>query len=88
VAENVVISAGLDNVLKLWDVRANQPCTATLEGHHDEITCFDSIGHLIISASKDGVIREWNIRGIGAEWPGLYIGTFTILGKCGTRSGF
>lgn len=76
-----MISAGLDHVLKLWDSRTNQ-CTTTLEGHQDEITCFDSIGHVIISASKDGIIREWNIKGPGVEWPGMYIGTIAIFGRC------
>ncbi|CAA91460.1 U5 small nuclear ribonucleoprotein 40 kDa protein [Caenorhabditis elegans] len=58
-----VISGGIDNVLKVWDMRRDE-ITYTLTGHRDTITgiSLSPSGKFIISNSMDCTVRQWDIR--------------------------
>lgn len=58
-----IISGGIDNVIKIWDVRRNEP-VFFLPGHSDTITglSLNSEGTHILSNSMDCTARIWDIR--------------------------
>ena len=63
--DNVVLaSGGRDNNIKMWDVASGQLLN-TMSGHDGWVlgVAFASNGALLASASGDGTLRTWGIRG-------------------------
>jgi len=58
-----IFSGGIDNDIKVWDVRKNQ-VVMTLEGHTDSITGMklSPDGNFLLSNSMDQTVRIWDIR--------------------------
>ena len=58
------LSAGDDNVIKMWDVTSDK-ATAQFSGHVDYIRTVEYIREsgLIVSGSLDGTVRIWDPRG-------------------------
>uniref|UniRef100_A0A8R1DEA0 WD_REPEATS_REGION domain-containing protein n=1 Tax=Caenorhabditis japonica TaxID=281687 RepID=A0A8R1DEA0_CAEJA len=58
-----VICGGIDNVLKVWDMRRDE-ITYTLTGHRDTITgiSLSPSGKFVISNAMDCTVRQWDIR--------------------------
>ena len=58
-----VITGGIDNDVKVWDIRAEKT-TMELHGHTDTITglALDQDGSYVLSNSMDNTLRKWDIR--------------------------
>ncbi|CCF55773.1 hypothetical protein KAFR_0A03380 [Kazachstania africana CBS 2517] len=69
---NMVISAGKDATVKLWNVdlgiesfnteRYFNPCIYTFDSHTDEITAISSYHENLVSGSRDKTIRQWDLK--------------------------
>ena len=57
-------SAGGDNTIRLWSVRARRPITALMTGHTAPVTsvAFSHSGRTLASGSADNTVRLWNVR--------------------------
>ena len=68
-SSNLIISAGEDCLIKLWDKRAlggeNRPCGAFV-GHLEGIThvCSKGDNVFLASNSKDQLLKLWDLRKI------------------------
>jgi Prp8 binding protein len=60
---NQVFSAGIDNEIKVWDVR-NSSVLYSLSGHSDSVTAvrLSPDGCSLLSTSMDNTVRIWDIR--------------------------
>lgn len=58
----VLVSASSDNSLGVWDVDAGK-CIQTLLGHTQGVVGVSTNGVRMVSASCDGTVRAWNIKG-------------------------
>ncbi|CAO4383981.1 unnamed protein product [Caenorhabditis nigoni] len=60
---DLVICGGIDNMLKVWDMRRDE-ISYTLPGHRDTITglSLSPSGKFIVSNSMDCTLRQWDIR--------------------------
>ena len=60
---NRLITAGADQLIKLWDV-ATLEVIRTFKGHHDEIWSMDttSDGQFLVTAAKDGAVKRWQVH--------------------------
>jgi Prp8 binding protein len=58
-----VISAGIDNDVKVWDLR-KADVAITMPGHTDTVTCLDLSpdGSYVLSNSMDSSLRIWDVR--------------------------
>lgn len=58
-----IISSGIDNVIKLWDLRKNR-IVNTLQGHTDTVTglSLSPDGSHVLSNSMDNSLRMWDVR--------------------------
>ncbi|OQR78524.1 U5 small nuclear ribonucleoprotein 40 kDa protein-like [Tropilaelaps mercedesae] len=58
-----VITGGIDNVLKLWDLRKDE-VAFLMQGHQDTVTglTLSHHGGLVLSNSMDGTLRVWDVR--------------------------
>lgn len=58
-----VFSAGIDNEIKVWDLRKSQ-VLMTLEGHTDTVTGIklSPDGNFLLSNGMDNSIRMWDVR--------------------------
>jgi len=58
-----IFSGGIDNEIKVWDVRTNQ-VALVLEGHTDTVTGLklSPDGNFLLSNSMDQTVRIWDIR--------------------------
>merc|ERR1712113_971363 len=59
---HLMLSAGLDGEVKIWDVFCNQNCIRTYEGHKKGIRdiAFSNDGRTFISSSFDKFIKVWD----------------------------
>jgi WD40 repeat protein len=57
-----IVSAGVDNTVRVWDLQTLKPIGSPLTGHHGEVTSamFSHDDTRIVSSSKDGSVREWD----------------------------
>ena len=60
---NQIISGGIENVIKIWDIRKNE-VVHYLPGHADTITgiSLNNVGTHIVSNSMDCTARIWDVR--------------------------
>ena len=65
-AGNQIFSGGLDNLIKVWDVR-QKAVVMTLEGHTDTVTslALSPNGQTLVSNAMDSTVRLWNIAPFG-----------------------
>lgn len=62
-AGNEIYSGGIDNDIKVWDVR-KQAVSYTMMGHQDTITSLrvSPDGQTLLSNSMDSTVRTWDVR--------------------------
>lgn len=60
---STIASCSLDKTAKIWDIRMNDSCLATLTGHEDEVLdlTFDNRGKKLATASSDATARVWDV---------------------------
>jgi WD40 repeat protein len=60
----LVVSGGVDGLVKLWDVPRGR-LLAALQGHTGPINdvAVSVDGHLAASGSQDGTVRLWDVQG-------------------------
>jgi len=60
---DLVYSSGIDNDIKVWDVRKNQ-VVMTMEGHTDTVTGMrlSPDGNFLLTNAMDQTVRMWDIR--------------------------
>lgn len=73
--DNAIVSASLDNTIKIWDV-ATATCKITLQGHNGEVNVakYNPAGDKIVSAAKDSTIKIWDAI-TGKELMSVNVGT-------------
>ncbi len=59
--ENVLASAGSDNLIRLWDLQ-KQTQLGTLAGHSGSVAALASNGETLVSGSFDTTVRVWRVR--------------------------
>ena len=61
---NLLVSAGLDGTIKLWDVLTRR-CTKTLPAHSGPVACLavSPEGKTLASGGIDGTVRLWDLAG-------------------------
>ena len=80
-----IASGSLDHTIHLWDTQSGE-CHRVIHGHNH---CVSSVSfsptnsQLLVSASMDGTVRQWNINGhqIGSTYEGNDI-VFSSDGSC------
>jgi Prp8 binding protein len=67
-AENVV-SAGIDNQVKIWDLRKPTTPSHVLSGHTDTVTgiSLSPDGSYVLTNAMDNTLRVWDIRPFAPE---------------------
>ncbi|KAI7108331.1 hypothetical protein KC352_g36603, partial [Hortaea werneckii] len=67
-AGNEVFSGGIDNEIKVWDLRMHK-VAYTLQGHTDTVTsvAVSPDSQSLLSFSHDGTARTWDIRPFAPE---------------------
>lgn len=63
-AGDQVYSGGLDNAVKVWDLRKDDEPSLQLKGHSDTVTGLrlSPDGSHLLSNSMDNTLREWDVR--------------------------
>nr|XP_013998554.1 unnamed protein product [Salmo salar] len=58
-----ILSGGIDNDIKVWDLRQNKMIYG-MHGHGDSLTglCLSSEGSYLLSNSMDNTVRIWDVR--------------------------
>jgi len=59
-----IFSGGLDNDIKVWDLRNKSSPVMTLDGHEDTVTGLklSPDGSFVLSNSMDNTVRIWDVR--------------------------
>jgi WD40 repeat protein len=62
--EQLIASAGDDNIIRLWDIKNLEEITSPLVGHYNSVLALDFSpqGHLLASAGGDGTVKIWGIQ--------------------------
>ena len=60
--ENYLITAGMDAVIKIWDIRTGT-CLRDLKGHEASINAFGADADIIASCDQSGWIILWSAKG-------------------------
>ena len=60
--ENMLISGGRDNIVKVWDSRLPKPQSTSLTAHTDTITTISSVRDVIATGSLDRRLIMWDVR--------------------------
>ena len=62
---SVVITGGVDRVIRLWDLATGEPMPTTLTGHTDSVTQLAVADvddrKVLISGGADGAVRRWDL---------------------------
>lgn len=58
-----IISGGIDNHIKIWDLKHSEVSTV-MKGHIDSVTCLNLSpdGNFVLSNSMDNTVRMWDVR--------------------------
>ena len=58
------VSAGIDNLVKVWDTRKSSSVLYTMPGHTDTVTgmALSPDGSFILTNSMDNTLRVWDVR--------------------------
>jgi len=74
-----IFTAGLDSVIRCWDMRTTKNVLYTLDGHSDAVTGLElsaDSAHLL-SNSMDNTVRSWDVRPfVTTSASGRHEGTF------------
>lgn len=59
-----VISGGIDNMVKIWDLRKPNSPAHTLAGHTDTVTsmALSPDGSYVLTNAMDNTLRVWDVR--------------------------
>lgn len=59
-----VVSAGIDNTVKVWDTRKSNTVLYNMNGHNDTVTAMalSPDGSYVLTNSMDNTLRVWDIR--------------------------
>ncbi|KAI9137687.1 WD40-repeat-containing domain protein [Paraphysoderma sedebokerense] len=57
-----VVTGCRDGIIRVWNT-ATEELTKEVEGHFDEVSCLCLIDDTVYSASLDGTIRRWKVKG-------------------------
>jgi Prp8 binding protein len=59
-----IFTGGLDNVIRMWDLRKAGVTTLTLSGHEDTVSglALSPDGNYILSNAMDNTVRIWDVR--------------------------
>ena len=80
-----IASGSEDHTVCLWDAQSGE-CDCVIDGHNDgvySVSFSPTNSQLLISASNDGTVRQWNINGhqIGSTYEGNRV-VFSSDGTC------
>ena len=80
-----IASGSWDNTIHLWDIKTGE-CCCVIYDHNDHVNSINfspTNPQLLISASDDNTIRQWDTNGhqIGPTYDGRYV-TFSSDGTC------
>lgn len=75
--KHYIISGSLDKTIKIWEIKSNYNCIATLEGHDRAINCLVELKNKnLCSASSDSMIFIWDLN------------TYQIISKLNSHRSF
>ncbi|XP_046556867.1 LOW QUALITY PROTEIN: jouberin-like [Haliotis rubra] len=82
--DNIVVTGGYDQVLRVWDVLGDEPhgqLMQEIENHHGHINsiCFDEEGQKMYSADSSGAVFIWNVYVTEQESRRAFIREWTIF---------
>jgi len=59
---DILISGSADKTIKFWNIQTGQ-CIRTLNGHENDVRCFQMIGNeILLSGSDDKTIKIWLVK--------------------------
>jgi len=61
--DDVIVSAGYDNCVKIWDCRSRSvDPIQVIKGFKDSVSSLACLGHVIVAGSVDGTLRRFDAR--------------------------